>query len=73
MKLLISFGQIHVHSIGGTTFDKDCLALIEGEDYEDCRKKATEEFKGIFATDYPIEKQDDPNFMKFFPRGVIKL
>ena len=34
------FGQTHVHSINGKTFDKDCVAVIEAEDAHTGRELA---------------------------------
>ena len=30
-KFYISFGQGHAHAVGGKTFDRDCLCLIEAD------------------------------------------
>jgi len=73
MKILISFGQDHVHYINDKTFDHNCLAIIEGENWNDCRDKAHRYFNGKFCTDYPIEKLNDPNFMKWYYRGGIEV
>jgi hypothetical protein len=72
MKIYISFGQTHVHSVNGKKFDKDCLAEIECSDYEDGRKKAFEYFGPKFFTSYTKE-QVDGNRLSFFPRGVIPV
>jgi len=75
MKIFISFGQIHAHSIpvkgGYKTFDKDCLAGIECKDYGEGRDIAFEAFGPKFMTSYPEYKL--PEIMHYFPRGIIPL
>ncbi len=71
----VTFGQTHVHSIDGKTFDRNCVARILSDNYADGRKKAWKYFKGIFGTSYQDEqweKNEDKN-MLFFPRGYIDL
>jgi len=72
MKVLITFGQIHVHSINGKTLDKDCVASIHCETYEEGRKKAFEYFDGKFHNCYDSEKAP-ANLMEYFPRGIIEI
>ena len=71
MKLYISFGQGHVHTINGLTFDKDCIAVIEGEDYQECRSKAFKYFGGKFCLSY--SEEDLLGKMHYFPRGFINV
>lgn len=71
MKLYISFGQQHTHSVNGKTFDKDSIAGIECENYEDGRKKAHEYFNSIFAFDY--SEEDIEKALQYFPRGIIPV
>lgn len=64
----ISFGQIHVHSIGGKTFDKDCLALIKAKNRGEAHHIAMEAFEAKFHNVYTDLKD-----LHYFKRGVITL
>lgn len=68
MKFYVTFGQIHVHSVNGKTFDKDCVAVIEAENHSTAREKAFAAFDGKFFTTYDKEPE-----MKYFPRGLMNL
>jgi len=68
MKFYITFGQVHVHSVNGKTFDKDCVAVINGETAEQCDKMAFDLFKGKFHQHTP-ELPD----MSYYPRGLIEV
>jgi len=70
-KFYITFGQVHVHSVNGKTFDKDCLAEIEAETNGEAHEKAMEIFKGVFHQCLNEDKLEES--LKYFPRGVIKL
>jgi len=72
MKVYITFGQVHVHSVNGKTFDKDCVAVINAEDEEKGREKAFEYFSDKWFTSYTEENWKDSN-MHFFPRGFIEV
>ncbi|KKN23553.1 hypothetical protein LCGC14_0903680 [marine sediment metagenome] len=72
MKIYVTFGQEHTHTVNGITLDKDCVTVIEGNTYKECRNKAFEMFDGVFATVY-LEKEVDEEFMRFFPRGFIEV
>ena len=37
MKMLVTFGQSHVHRVNGRTFDCDCVARITARTYEEAR------------------------------------
>jgi len=68
MKTYITFGQTHTHSINGTTFDKDCVAVIEAISHEHGRGLAMHYFDAKFhrsLTEIPD--------MSYFPRGLIEL
>jgi hypothetical protein len=70
-KYYITFGQVHVHSVNGKTFDKDCLAEIEAETHEKAHQEAMEIFKGIF---HNCHTEDElPRVIKYYPRGIIKV
>jgi len=64
----ITFGQIHVHSIEGKTFDKDCVAKIQEKDFDKAREKAMIIFKGKFCFLY----EEIPD-MSYYPRGIIEI
>lgn len=68
MKWYITFGQVHVHSVNGRTFDKDCVAVINGATPEQCDKMAFEWFRGKF---HEHSGQMPP--IKYFPRGLIEV
>ena len=70
-KYYITFGQVHVHSVNGKTFDKDCLAEIEAGSKEEAHTFAMEIFKGIFHQCYPESMLEE--IIDYFPRGVIKV
>lgn len=62
----ITFGQIHTHSVEGKTFDKDCVAVIRAENYEDARKLAFE----VFGKKWAFAHREKPE-MKYCHRGLI--
>lgn len=64
-KAYFTFGQTHVHSVNGITFDKDCVVEIEAEDP---RAKMLETFGPKWGFEY-----DEPPDLRHFPRGIIKL
>jgi hypothetical protein len=68
----VTFGQTHVHSINGKTFDKDCVARIKSKNYKEGREKAFKYFNGIFCSSYQDEQWDENN-MSYFPKGYIDL
>ena len=63
----ITFGQVHVHSVNGKTFDKDCVAGIDAKDKNEAHDKAMDIFKGIFH-----QVLTEPH-LEYFPRGIIKV
>ena len=68
MKWYITCGQIHVHSVNGKTFDKDCVAVINGPDAKTCDGWAFEWFGGVFH-----EHSAKMPPMEYFPRGLIEV
>ena len=38
MKIYVTFGQTHTHSIAGETLDKDCVAVFDADDESHGRK-----------------------------------
>jgi len=70
-KYYITFGQVHVHSVNGKTFDKDCLAEIEAETREEAHKEAMDIFEGVFHQCLP--ESELQRISQYFPRGIIKV
>ena len=68
----VTFGQVHVHSVNGKTFDKDCVAIIYARSEREGRDKAFEYFGTKFFTTY-FESQWDEANLKYFPRGYIEV
>lgn len=60
-----TFGQSHVHSVNGKTWDKDCVVKITASD-------PREEMFRAFGNKWAFEYDSEPN-MKHFPRGVFEL
>lgn len=67
MKTFVTFGQTHVHSINGKTFDKDCVAVVNGG-----RKEVCKLFGDKFSMAYH-EQDFDPKIMAYFPHGYITV
>lgn len=63
----VTFGQIHKHEINGKVFDKDCVAIVNGN-----REDVLKIFGVKFCFDYTKE-EFDLNSMHYYPRGIIKL
>lgn len=70
-KFYITFGQVHVHRTNGKTFDCDCVALIEAENFNIGRRIAFDLFGDKFHNQY-TEGEWSKDKAAFFPRGVIK-
>lgn len=73
MKTYVTFGQVHVHSVDGKTFDKDSIAVVH---YTGTPDKGREEvfriFGPTFGTTYTEEQWESiGDMMKYFPRGFI--
>lgn len=60
-----TFGQCHVHSVNGKTFDKDCVVKITHMD-------PRQEMFRYFGPKWSMEYDQEPN-MEHFPRGVFEL
>lgn len=63
-----TFGQGHVYSVDGYTYDKDVVVLIEAEDEGKARKIMCDSF----GLKWELCYKELPN-MRYFPRGVKKL
>ncbi len=68
MKIYVTFGQSHRHIVRGVEFDRDTVAEIECETYDDGRAKAFDVFGPKFCFCY-----DEKPTMEFFPKGIVKL
>lgn len=68
MKWYVTFGQKHVHSVNGKTFDKDCVAVIDGASAKLCDERAFKLFNGEFHH-HSSELPD----MSYYPRGLIHV
>jgi hypothetical protein len=73
MLTYVTFGQNHVHNLGGKTFDKNCVAVIEARDAAEGRKKAFEYFGPYFCFEYPEDYWDESERLKYFPRGYVHV
>lgn len=60
-----TFGQTHVHSVNGKTFDKDCVVMITSKDP---RQTMFDNFGPKWAMEY-----DEEPDMSYYPRGVMTL
>lgn len=60
-----TFGQVHVHSVNGITFDKDCVVKITAANP---RAVMVDHFGDKWAMEY--DKEPD---MSRFPRGIFTL
>lgn len=73
MKTYVTFGQTHVHSINGKTFDKDSIAVIEAKDSDEGRSKTWEYFGSKFFTTYSELQWKEDEQLSWFPRGYINV
>jgi hypothetical protein len=71
-KTYVTFGQDHVHRVNETTFDCDCVAVIECDDETHGRKLAFDFFGPKFCFSY-FDDQFDMSSMRHFPRGFIEV
>ena len=67
MKTFVTFGQRHIHFINSQRFDKDCVAIVDGD-----RAKVFEIFGSKFCFEYDEECWDNSK-IHFFPRGYIEV
>jgi hypothetical protein len=61
-----TFGQGHVHSVGGFTFDKNIVVQITAPD------PRTVMFE-TFGDKWAMEYDQIPDVAKYFPRGIRRL
>lgn len=62
-----TFGQAHVHSIGGITFDKDTIVAITADNP---REIMFNTFGPKWAMQYDGDELPD---LDLFPRGIVEL
>jgi hypothetical protein len=67
MKTYVTFGHGHRHEINGEVFDKDCVAVVNGD-----RNTVFEIFGAKFCFEYP-ENRWDASKMHYYPRGYIEV
>ena len=67
MKTYVTFGQDHNHTIDGETFNKDCVAIVDGN-----RDKVFEIFGNQFCFEYPEQYWNDSK-MVYFRQGYKKV
>ena len=67
-KYYFTFGQSHVHSVAGFTYDKDIVVEIEAMGSNQAREIMMRTFGRIWGMQY-----DEPPPMEFFPRGIKKI
>ena len=72
MQIYISFGQVHAHRVNNKTFDCNTLAEISCESHKHGRELAFEYFGDKFFSSYTEAEIADPEFMKWFPHGILK-
>lgn len=73
MKQYVTFGQDHVHNIGGKTFDKDCVATFDAPSVWAGRRKAFELFGPKFCMHYGETEGFEEMYLKYYPRGLISV
>lgn len=67
MKTYVTFGQNHRHVIGSDIFDKDCVAVVDGN-----RERVFEIFGERFCFEY-AENEWDESKLVYFPRGYVRV
>lgn len=72
-KTYVTFGQIHVHSVNGKTFDKNCVAVIESDDIISGRNRVFAIFDRKFCTSYYEDEWKEADQLRYYPRGYINV
>ena len=67
-KYYFTFGQIHVRSVNGKTFDKDCVVEIEAKSENQARDIMFDTFDTKWFTSH-----DEIPDMSYFPRGIMTI
>jgi len=70
MRIYITFGCDHTHKVGDKVFNKDCVASIECDTYEEGREKAVILFgkKWCMAHD-----KVDARMMSYYKDGIVSV
>ena len=63
----VTFGQDHRHVINGIVFNKDCVAIVDGN-----RDAVFELFGPKFCFEYTPERWN-PKDITYYPRGFINV
>lgn len=61
-----TFGQAHVHSVNGKTFDKDCVVKITAGDPRQI-------MFDTFGAKWAMQYDESPPKMEFYPRGIFEI
>lgn len=72
-KYIITFGQIHVHNIGGKLLHKNNVAVIKAENLSEAHNKAMTAFNGVFHQCIPEGTFDAEGDIKYFPDGKVEI
>lgn len=67
MKTYVTFGQDHIHRVNGKIFDRNCVAIVNGD-----RAKVFEIFGSEFCFEYPEDSWNEDH-LKYFPRGYVEV
>ena len=70
MKIYITFGQAHKHTVNGVLFDRDTVASIECENHSDGRDIAFQLFGEKFCTSYENEIYTT---LHCYPKGIVEV
>lgn len=68
MKTYVTFGQNHIHRVNGIIFDKNSVAVVEGN-----IARVVELFGDKFCTTYVGKVWANANILHHFPRGCISV
>ncbi len=75
MKYFVAFGQAHVHSFNGLTFDKDCVATVETDSYDSARTYAFQMFGNQWLSIFRMNQgeEGDQDIIDSYPRGEMPI
>ena len=73
MRVIVTFGQSHAHSVGEKLFHKDNVAVIEAESHSEARRIAWDAFEDKFCTSHLEKDFDAGEMMMYFPGGKVPL
>ena len=68
----ITFGFDHNHEVDGKLFDKDTVAVIQANSYEEGRQIAMDTFGKVWCMEYPMNYFNIEK-MEYFPNGFVAL